>query len=85
MANHDNPVGELDDRPVVFTGQPSCPPELPTEGETSMASKKKTPSKKGKLRDLPKSKKKLTSDQAKAVKGGAADYFLNLSGTKGAQ
>jgi hypothetical protein len=35
-----------------------------------MATKKKATSKKGNLRDLPKSKKKLTSDQAKAVKGG---------------
>jgi hypothetical protein len=35
-----------------------------------MATKKTTPSKKGNLRDLPKSKKKLTADQAKAVKGG---------------
>jgi hypothetical protein len=35
-----------------------------------MASKKKTPSKKGKIRNLPKSKKVLTSSQAKAVKGG---------------
>jgi hypothetical protein len=35
-----------------------------------MATMKKTTSKKGKLRDLPKSKKELTSDQAKVVKGG---------------
>jgi hypothetical protein len=35
-----------------------------------MATKKKATSKKGKIRDLSKSKKKLTSDQAKAVKGG---------------
>jgi hypothetical protein len=38
-----------------------------------MATKKKTPSKKGKLRDMPKSKKELPSDQAKGVKGGAID------------
>jgi hypothetical protein len=38
-----------------------------------MAIKKKTPSKKGKIRDLPNSRKKLTSDQAKAVKGGGVD------------
>jgi hypothetical protein len=54
----------------VFTGQPICVPELPIEGETSMPTKKKATSKKGKLRDLPKPKKKLTSDQAKLVKGG---------------
>jgi hypothetical protein len=47
----------------------------------SMATKKKTPSKKGKIRDLPKSRKTLTSDQAKAVKGGATDYFLNPNGS----
>jgi hypothetical protein len=35
-----------------------------------MATKKKATSKQGKLRDLPKSRKKLTSDQAKVVKGG---------------
>jgi hypothetical protein len=35
-----------------------------------MATKKKVSIKKGKLRDLSKSKKTLTSDQAKAVKGG---------------
>jgi hypothetical protein len=35
-----------------------------------MATKKKAPSKKGKLQDLPKPKKKLTSAQAKEVKGG---------------
>jgi hypothetical protein len=35
-----------------------------------MATKKKTTSKKGKIRDLPKAKKVLTSEQAKAVKGG---------------
>jgi hypothetical protein len=35
-----------------------------------MATKKKATSKKGKIRDLPKSKKELTSDQAKVVKGG---------------
>jgi hypothetical protein len=35
-----------------------------------MATKKKATSKKGNLRDLPKSKKELTNDQAKAVKGG---------------
>jgi hypothetical protein len=36
-----------------------------------MATKKMTPSKKGNLRDLPKSRKELPSDQAKGVKGGA--------------
>jgi hypothetical protein len=35
-----------------------------------MATKKKAASKKGKIRDLPKSKKGLTQQQAKTVKGG---------------
>jgi hypothetical protein len=35
-----------------------------------MATKKKATSKKGKIRDLPKSKKQLTEQQARAVKGG---------------
>jgi hypothetical protein len=39
-------------------------------GGTSMATQKKTTSKKGIIRDLPKAKKELTSDQAKVVKGG---------------
>jgi hypothetical protein len=42
-----------------------------------MATEKKTPSKKGNLRDLPKSKKELTSDQAKAVKGGGWNRVKN--------
>jgi hypothetical protein len=37
---------------------------------SSMATKKKATSKKGKIRNLPKSKEVLTSSQAKAVKGG---------------
>jgi hypothetical protein len=37
-----------------------------------MATTKKAPIKKGKLQDLPKPKKKLTSAQAKAVKGGSS-------------
>jgi hypothetical protein len=57
-------------RPVVFTGQPICCPELSAEGETSMATKKKATNKQGKLRDLPKSKTKLTVDQERRVKGG---------------
>ena len=36
-----------------------------------MATKKKATNKRGRIRDLPKLKKKLTSEQAKAVKGGA--------------
>jgi hypothetical protein len=46
-----------------------------------MPTKKKATSKKGKIRDLPKSRKTLTSDQVKAVKGGATDYYLNPNGT----
>jgi hypothetical protein len=41
-------------------------------GGTSMATKKKTTSKKGKIRDLPKAKKELTEQQARTVKGGFA-------------
>jgi hypothetical protein len=36
-----------------------------------MATKKKATSKKGRIRNLPKSKKKLTAKEAKNVKGGA--------------
>jgi hypothetical protein len=43
-----------------------------------MATKKKATSKKGKMRDLPKSREKLTANQAKTVKGGA--IFLCASG-----
>jgi hypothetical protein len=46
-----------------------------------MATKKKATSKKGKIRDLPKLKKKLTSEQAKAVKGGA-DLILHCANGK---
>jgi hypothetical protein len=35
-----------------------------------MATKKNATNKKGKLRNLPRSKKELTSDEAKGVKGG---------------
>jgi hypothetical protein len=38
-----------------------------------MATKKKATNKRGTVRDLPKLKKKLTSEQAKAVKGGVVD------------
>jgi hypothetical protein len=61
----------LVDRPVAFTAQPTCRPEVfYFRGGTSMDTKKNATSKKGKIRDLPESKKKLTSDQAKVVKGG---------------
>jgi hypothetical protein len=59
------------------TGLPPRNVHLP--GGTSMATKKKTTSKKGKIRDLSKSKKKLNSDQAKAVKGGAGTSLLEYS------
>jgi hypothetical protein len=42
-----------------------------------MATKKMATSKKGKLRDLPKSRKTLTSDQAKVVKGGLLLHCAN--------
>jgi hypothetical protein len=59
------------DRPVAFTGQPACRPEnFYLRGGTSMATEKKGTSKKGKIKDLPKSKRELTSEQAKVVKGG---------------
>jgi hypothetical protein len=48
-----------------------------------MATKKKTPSKKGNLRDLPKSKRELPSDEAKAVKGGDAKPQPKTANPKG--
>jgi hypothetical protein len=39
-----------------------------------MATKKKSTSKKGKIKDLPKSRRELTSEQAKVVKGGTIVY-----------
>jgi hypothetical protein len=77
-------LARLDDRLVAFTGQPTGPETFHLRGGTSMATKKKATEKRAKIRDLPKSKKKLTADRAKAVKGGT-DYFLNLSGVKHAQ
>jgi hypothetical protein len=41
-----------------------------------MATKKKATTKKGNLRDLPKSKKEMPSDQAKGVKGGFSDMTV---------
>jgi hypothetical protein len=63
-------VVRLVDRPVAFTGQPTCRQESLYVGGIKMATKKKATNKRGKVRDLPKLKKKLTSEQAKAVKGG---------------
>jgi hypothetical protein len=47
-----------------------------------MATKKKATNKKGKIRDLPKSRKKLTSAQAKAVKGGQGAYIKTGNTTR---
>jgi hypothetical protein len=46
-----------------------------------MATKKKATSTKSKMRDLPKSKKTLTSAQAKAVKGGSGSMLKPIRGT----
>jgi hypothetical protein len=43
-----------------------------------MATRKKAASKKGKIRDLPKSKKGLTAKQAKTVKGGVSINFTKV-------
>jgi hypothetical protein len=58
-------------RPVVFTGPPTYDPDtFHLLGETSMSTNKKATNKQSKLRDLPKSTKKLTVDLERAVKGG---------------
>jgi hypothetical protein len=44
-----------------------------------MATKKKAMSNKGKIRDLPKSKKELPGDQGKEVKGGVSTGRVRLS------
>jgi hypothetical protein len=72
-------LASLLDRPVAGTGQPACRQEtFYLRGGTSMDTKKKGPSKNGRIRDLPKSKQKLPEDQKKAVKGGGT-----LGGTGG--
>jgi hypothetical protein len=56
---------------VAFTRPPACRPgTFYLRGGTRMATEKKTPTKKSKIKDLAKSRRELTSEQAKGVKGG---------------